>query len=106
MEEIVGRDRLLESAREEIDEHLKELKQNEKINKDLTQIALFGNATEGAEDVITAAGTFARAAAADDLPAEDWDETLTDSPGHGCQETDCLESREAGGRNVRGPPAG
>ncbi len=52
MEEIVGRDRLLESAREEIDEHLKELKQNEKINKDLTQIALFGNATEGAEDVI------------------------------------------------------
>ena len=40
------------SEAEEVKNKVAQLKQNEKINKDLTQIALFGNATEGAEDVI------------------------------------------------------
>jgi len=45
MEEIIGKDK-------ELQERSKELKQKEKINKELTQIALMNNATANAENVI------------------------------------------------------
>ena len=45
MEEIIGKDR-------ELQERARELKQREKINRGLTQIALMSNAAENAENVI------------------------------------------------------
>jgi hypothetical protein len=45
MEEIVGKDR-------ELQERMRELRQREKINRELTQIALMNNAAENAENVI------------------------------------------------------
>lgn len=52
MEELVNKERMLRTAKEEIREQSKELKQRKKINKELTQMALMKDAEISAEDVI------------------------------------------------------
>ncbi len=52
MEELVNKERMLRTAKEEIREQSKELRQRKKINKELTQMALMSNAKDNAEDVI------------------------------------------------------
>ena len=51
-EEIHGKDKELQTAEEEIHEHSEKLRQKDKTNKMLTQIALLDNAKDNAESVI------------------------------------------------------
>lgn len=69
-EEIVGREKMLQNAEEEIQERSAELRQRKKINRELTQIALMTDATDSAENVVD---YFCRVAVGKDkLREEEW----------------------------------
>jgi len=68
MEEIIGKDK-------ELQEHERELKQREKINRELTQIALMRNAADNAENIIE---QFRKAAIGQaKLDEDSWKELMT-----------------------------